>query len=121
MASREEGGVRLKAERCIGCERCVEACVLGAMLWNEAEHTSRRSASNAAIGRPTAPMTSCAWGRCPMLHRDLLPRVLIVDLSRRRWSVEERPALFENLGGAGVASRLLAEECPECGQPLSQE
>jgi aldehyde:ferredoxin oxidoreductase len=56
-----------------------------------------------------------------MLHRDLLPRVLIVDLSRRRWSVEERPALFENLGGAGVASRLLAEECPECGQPLSQE
>lgn len=57
-----------------------------------------------------------------MEHRELLQRVLTIDLSRRRWWVEERPDLFdESLGGAGVASRLLQETCPEGVDPLGEE
>ena len=57
-----------------------------------------------------------------MAHRDLLQCVLTVDLSRRRWWVDERPDLFdESLGGVGVASRLLEEECPEGVDPLGEE
>ncbi len=57
-----------------------------------------------------------------VVHRDLLQRVLTVDLSRRRWWIDERPDLFdESLGGAGVASRLLEEECPEGVDPLGEE
>ncbi len=57
-----------------------------------------------------------------MLKRDPLRRVLTIDLSRRRSWVEERPDLFErNLGGAGVASQLLGEECPTGADPLSPE
>jgi aldehyde:ferredoxin oxidoreductase len=49
-----------------------------------------------------------------VLPHDPLQRVLIIDLSRRRWSVEERPDLFaEAIGGSGVAIRLLEETCPE--------
>ena len=48
-----------------------------------------------------------------MLKNDPLKRVLYIDLSTKRFWVEERPHLFEeNLGGVGVASVLLEEECP---------
>ncbi len=57
-----------------------------------------------------------------MLPRDPLPRVLYVDLARRRSWVEERPDLFEgSLGGSGVGIRLLAEECPQGADPLGPE
>ncbi|WP_456431906.1 aldehyde ferredoxin oxidoreductase N-terminal domain-containing protein, partial [Thermosulfuriphilus sp.] len=57
-----------------------------------------------------------------MVPHDSLERVLYVDLSRRSFSIESRPELFENfLGGAGVASQLLLEECPEGVDPLSAE
>jgi aldehyde:ferredoxin oxidoreductase len=54
-----------------------------------------------------------------MLKNDPLSRVLYIDLSRRRFSVEERPGLFEaGLGGTGAAIRLLEEECPRGTDPL---
>ncbi len=54
-----------------------------------------------------------------MFPEDPLKRVLYIDLSRRRSWIEERPELFEEgLGGAGVAIRLLHEECPEGADPL---
>jgi aldehyde:ferredoxin oxidoreductase len=57
-----------------------------------------------------------------MLKDDPLRRVLIVDLSRRRGWVEERPDRFaEGWGGAGVAIRLLEEECPAGADPLGPE
>jgi aldehyde:ferredoxin oxidoreductase len=57
-----------------------------------------------------------------MLKSDSLQRVLYVDLSRRRFWVEERPDLFEeNLGGAGAAIRLLEEECPQEADPLGAD
>lgn len=57
-----------------------------------------------------------------MLKDDPLRRVLYVDLSRRRFWVEGRPDLFEaGLGGAGVAIRLLEEECPQGTDPLGPE
>ena len=57
-----------------------------------------------------------------MLQHDPLCRVLYVDLARRRFSIEERPELFEEaLGGAGVAIRLLEEECPQGIDPLAPE
>ena len=53
---------------------------------------------------------------------DPLPRVLYVDLSHRRFWVEERPELFEEgLGGTGVAIRLLEEECPQGTDPLGAD
>lgn len=56
------------------------------------------------------------------MKRDPLHRVLTADLSRRRFQVDERPDLFEeSLGGAGVASRLLEEECPEGADPLGAD
>jgi aldehyde:ferredoxin oxidoreductase len=57
-----------------------------------------------------------------MLKGDPLRRVLYVDLSRRRFWVEERDDLFEeSIGGAGVAIRLLEEECPQGADPLGPE
>ena len=57
-----------------------------------------------------------------MLKNDPLSRVLIIDLSRRRSSVEERPDLFEaDLGGTGAAIRLLDEECPQGVDPLAPD
>ena len=57
-----------------------------------------------------------------MLKADPLRRVLYVDLSHRRFWVEERSELFEeNLGGAGVGIRLLEEECPQGVDPLAPE
>ena len=57
-----------------------------------------------------------------MLANDPLDRVLIVDLTKRRATVERRPDLFASaLGGVGVATRLLAEECPDGADPLGPE
>jgi aldehyde:ferredoxin oxidoreductase len=57
-----------------------------------------------------------------MLTDDCLGRVLYIDLSRRRFWVKEHPDLFEeNLGGTGVAIRLLEEECPQGSDPLGPE
>lgn len=57
-----------------------------------------------------------------MLENDTLCRVLIIDLTRRRATVAHRPDLFQSaLGGAGVATRLLMEECPEGADPLGPE
>lgn len=52
----------------------------------------------------------------------LLPRVLRVDLTRKRFWVEERPELFrERLGGTGVGIELLGELCPPGADPLGPE
>ncbi len=61
-----------------------------------------------------------------MLASDSLDRVLIIDLTKRRASVVRRPDLFDPaaggaLGGVGVASRLLQEECPDGADPLGPE
>lgn len=57
-----------------------------------------------------------------MLKGDPLAKVLYVDLSRRKFWVEERQELFEaHLGGTGVATRLLEEECPPGADPLGPE
>ena len=57
-----------------------------------------------------------------MHMHDPLPRILHVDLTRRTFEIEERPALFEeSLGGSGVAIRLLDEACPPGADPLGPE
>ncbi|TET52467.1 MAG: aldehyde:ferredoxin oxidoreductase [Anaerolineales bacterium] len=57
-----------------------------------------------------------------MLNSDPLQRVLHVDLSRRRFRGEDRRELFDqSLGGAGVAIRLLEEECPAQADPLGPD
>ncbi len=57
-----------------------------------------------------------------MLANDPLPRVLYIDLARRRSWSETRADLFEaGLGGSGVGIRLLAEECPPGADPLGPE
>lgn len=49
-------------------------------------------------------------------------KVLFIDLSRRRFKVEDRPELFkERLGGAGVAIKLLGERCPKGADPLGPD
>lgn len=32
---RKGGGVRLSMEKCIGCGHCVDACLIGAVFWDE--------------------------------------------------------------------------------------
>ena len=57
-----------------------------------------------------------------MLKEDPLANVLHIDLTKRRFWVERREDLFEKyLGGVGVASQLLKEECPKGADPLSEE
>ena len=57
-----------------------------------------------------------------MLPGDTLGRVLYVDLSRRRFSVEDRGDLFASaLGGASAGIRLLEEECPPGADPLGPD
>ncbi len=52
----------------------------------------------------------------------MLRRVLYIDLGKNESFVEERRDLFEEwLGGTGVATQLLFEECPEGTDPLSPE
>src|SRR5512146_3275434 len=55
-----------------------------------------------------------------MLASDPLPRVLYIDLARRRSWVDVREDLFKDgLGGSGVGIRLLNEECPPGIDPLA--
>ncbi len=57
-----------------------------------------------------------------MVTGDPLHRVLTIDLSRRRFHVEERPELFAaGLGGTGVGIRLLQELCPPGADPLGPD
>ncbi|MFW9914137.1 MAG: aldehyde ferredoxin oxidoreductase N-terminal domain-containing protein [Candidatus Thorarchaeota archaeon] len=59
-----------------------------------------------------------------MLSTDPLRRILHIDLSRRKFWIDERPELFEeNLGGVGVAIQLLEEECasPKNVDPLGPD
>jgi aldehyde:ferredoxin oxidoreductase len=57
-----------------------------------------------------------------MLPNDPLQRVLFIDLTKRRFWTESRPALFEdNLGGTGAAIKLLEEFCPEGVDPLGPD
>jgi aldehyde:ferredoxin oxidoreductase len=51
-----------------------------------------------------------------------LSKVLTVDLSKRRFEVEDRSDLFYNyLGGTGVAIKLLEENCPKNADPLGPD
>jgi aldehyde:ferredoxin oxidoreductase len=51
-----------------------------------------------------------------------LHNVLYVDLTRKRFRVEERQNLFDRyLGGAGVAAQLLQQSCPEGCDPLGPD
>ncbi len=51
-----------------------------------------------------------------------LSRVLIIDLSLKKFRTEDRGLLFsERIGGTGVAIRLLNEFCPEGADPLGPE
>lgn len=57
-----------------------------------------------------------------MIKGDPISKILHIDLSRKRFWVEERPELFERyLGGVGVGIRLLLEECPKGADPLGPE
>ncbi|MBW2545283.1 MAG: aldehyde ferredoxin oxidoreductase family protein [Deltaproteobacteria bacterium] len=57
-----------------------------------------------------------------MLNNDPLENILYIDLSKRIFKVEKRRDLFEKyMGGAGIAARLLHEECPEGCDPLGPE
>ncbi len=57
-----------------------------------------------------------------MLPGDTLCNVLYIDLGKKSYRIEKRPALFEaGIGGAGVAIRLLAEECPAGCDPFSPD
>ena len=57
-----------------------------------------------------------------MLADDPLQRVLYIDLGKKRFTIRNRPELFErHLGGAGVASVLLQEECPPGADPLGPD
>lgn len=51
-----------------------------------------------------------------------LRRILHIDLTQKQSRVQDRPELFDTyLGGAGVASKLLEEECPPRVDPFSPE
>lgn len=51
-----------------------------------------------------------------------LQNVLYIDLTKRQFWVENRKDLFERyIGGVGVATQLLLEECPKYVDPLSPE
>jgi aldehyde:ferredoxin oxidoreductase len=57
-----------------------------------------------------------------MIRNDPLRNVLHVDLTKKSFYVEDRSDLFEKyIGGAGVAIKLLHEECPQGADPLGPD
>jgi len=57
-----------------------------------------------------------------MIKTDPLKRILYIDLTKKKFWVEERSDLFEKfLGGTGVAIALLQENCSSDTEPLSPE
>lgn len=55
-------------------------------------------------------------------YNDTLSRVLYIDVKNKKFNVVNRPDLFDKyIGGAGVAIKLLQEECPAGCDPLSPE
>ncbi len=57
-----------------------------------------------------------------MLPSDPLRRVLYIDLSSKKYWVEDRRDIFEEyLGGTGAALKLLEEELPRGADPLSPD
>ncbi len=57
-----------------------------------------------------------------MLQDDTLANVLYIDLSKKRFWIEKRQDLLEKyIGGVGVATQLLLEECPEGVDPFGPE
>lgn len=57
-----------------------------------------------------------------MRRDDALANVLYVDLSKKRFWVERRRDIFERyIGGTGVATQLLHEECPKGCDALAPE
>ncbi|MCG7851877.1 MAG: aldehyde:ferredoxin oxidoreductase, partial [Methanosarcinaceae archaeon] len=57
-----------------------------------------------------------------MLKNDPLANILYIDLSSRTFTIKNRPELFERyIGGTGVATQLLHEECPRGYDPLGPE
>jgi aldehyde:ferredoxin oxidoreductase len=57
-----------------------------------------------------------------MIASDSLRRVLYVNLSSKSFRIADRSDLFEPyIGGAGVAIRLLQEECPAGADPLGPD
>ena len=57
-----------------------------------------------------------------MNPKDPLRRVLYIDLSRKKYWVEDRRDLFEEyMGGVGVAIKLLEEELPRNADPLGPD
>jgi aldehyde:ferredoxin oxidoreductase len=57
-----------------------------------------------------------------MNQDDTLSNVLYIDLNRNRFEVKDRSDLFKKyIGGTGVATRILLEECPEGCDPFAPE
>jgi len=57
-----------------------------------------------------------------MINNDNFSEVLYIDLTHKSFRIKNRPDLFEKyIGGTGVATQLLFEECPEGIDPLSPE
>lgn len=57
-----------------------------------------------------------------MEKHSYLNKVLYVDLSKKKFHIEQRDDLFSKfIGGSGVAIQLLKEECPQGIDPLSPE
>ncbi len=57
-----------------------------------------------------------------MLNKESLDNVLYINLSKKTFKIEKRTELFEKyIGGTGVATQLLLDECPQGIDPLGVE
>ncbi|MDA3954708.1 MAG: hypothetical protein PF485_13750 [Bacteroidales bacterium] len=57
-----------------------------------------------------------------MIENDTLSKVLYIDLTKKKFQIKDRKDLFEKyLGGTGVATQLLLEECPKGIDPFAPE